>query len=327
MGETRRIEEIEAEGLLLIPDPHVASTPPGQRLPGYTEQILDKLAFCMQEAAGRRLVPTVLGDLFHWPRDNSNALLVALIGLFTPHRPFCLIGNHDKYQARLTDDCSVAVLAAAGAVRLIDRAGPAFRIRGSSGAALVCGSPDGTPLPRLHERSKPAGKDGEEVVWLSHHGISFPDFKDRQIALREIPGVDWVLNGHIHRPQPMIRVGETRWCNPGNVTRLTFTRRSKERVPAAAVWRPGAEELELLPVPYLPFGQVFPDQELPPEPAPGETLKEPGSGFLKGIERLAWRRTSEGAGLKDFLQANLNPELPEARLVWELYKEVVDHDA
>ena len=49
------------------------------------------------------------------------------------------------------------------------------------------------------------------------------------------------------------------------------------------------------------------------------------SNFLEGLARLAWKRTREGAGLKDFLSANLNPEHPETALVWELYREVTDH--
>jgi hypothetical protein len=305
---------IEAEGLLLIPDPHVAATPPGQRLDGFMEQVLAKLAFCLERAARDNLVPVILGDLFHWPRDNPNSLLVALIGLFGPHRPFTLVGNHDKYQTRLTDDCSVAVLRAAGVVRLIDEAGPVFRLQTPGGAALICASPDGFPLPRVFEKS-----EDEEVVWLCHHNIGFPDFPDRQVAPREIEGVDWVVNGHIHRPQPTLVRGGTRWANPGNVTRLTFSRRTRERVPAASIWRPGCEDLTHVPVPHLPFERVFPDQPLPEE-APGGA-REP-SAFLAGLERLAWRRTAEGAGLREFLSANLNPELPEAKLVWELYEEV-----
>jgi hypothetical protein len=47
------------------------------------------------------------------------------------------------------------------------------------------------------------------------------------------------------------------------------------------------------------------------------------SRFLEGLERLAWKRTREGAGLRQFLQANLNPESPETGIVWELYEEVI----
>ncbi len=307
------LPRVEALGLLLIPDPHVAATPPGQRLEGYCGQILDKLRLCLEKARELELVPVFLGDLFHWPRENPNSLLVELIELLRPHKPFTLVGNHDKYQARFTRDVSMAVLDAAGAIRLLAEPGPAFWLHTPQGAVLVGCSPDGSPLPRRVERG-----EAQAVVWLTHHSISFPDFLDRMIIPREIPGVDWVLNGHIHRPQPMIAAGSTRYANPGNITRLTFSQRTKERVLAASIWRPGCEELERWLVPCLPFEQVFPDQPFPVEPPASERA----SLFLKGLERLTWRRTQEGLGLKDFLSANLNPEHPEADLVWQLYEEV-----
>jgi len=307
------LPRIKAQGLLVVCDPHVAATPPGQRLEGYREQVLDKLSACLDKARELDLHMVVPGDLFHWPRENPNGLIVELIELFRPHRPSILAGNHDKYLARFTRDVSLAVLDAAGAVRLMAEPGPSFWLDTPEGAVLVGGSPDGSHLPRQVEPG-----EAVETVWFSHHSITFPDFQDRQLFPREIPGLDWLINGHIHRPQPMIVKGRTRWCNPGNITRLTFTKRTKERVPAASIWRPGMRELESWPVPVLPFEKVFPDQPFAPEPGPQERKSQ----FLKGLERLAWRRTQEGLGLKDFLSANLNPESPETGLIWELYEEV-----
>ena len=115
----------------------------------------------------------------------------------------------------------LAYVDAAGVVRLVDEPGPCLRLETSRGAVLVGGSPDGSPLPRHVERG-----DAAETVWFTHHSISFPDFQDRTLFPREIPGLDWLVNGHIHRPQPMVVKGATRWCNPGNITRLTFTART-----------------------------------------------------------------------------------------------------
>lgn len=307
---------LEARGLLFIGDAHVAATPPGHRREGYREQIMAKLAAALEAAAEGRLVPVLLGDLFHWPRENPNSLLVELIELFRPHKPVVLVGNHDKYQARFTDDVSLAVLHAAGAVRLAAEPGPVLRLSTPQGSVILGASPDGTPIPSEFSKS-----DGETVVWITHHNLSFPDFPEKQVRLREIPGVDLVVNGHIHRPQPPIRVGGTLWVNPGNMTRLTYARRTLERVPSAWGWRPGVEDMERVVLPHLPFGQVFPDDQ-PPEldtAKPGETEE---SRFLLGLERLALRRTREAEGLKEFLQANLNPERPETRLIWNLYEEV-----
>lgn len=311
-----RFDPVTANGLFLVADPHLADTPPGQRMPGYREQVLDKLAACLDRAGELGMAPVILGDLFHWPRDNSNKLLVALIDLLGRHRPFVLVGNHDKYQARLTRDVSLAVLQAAGTVRLMDEPGPQFVLSTPTGDALIGASPDGSPIPHGFDRddSTPA-----VVVWLTHHNLQFPEFLDRATRLKELPGIDLVVNGHIHRPQPVVAKGSTTWANPGNIVRLTFTRRSKERKPAAHIWKPGMAAPEAWVVPHLAFSEVFPDQDFPPE----EQEEAGESRFLSGLERLAWRRTQEGLGLKEFLQANLNPEQPETRLIWDLYEEVI----
>ncbi len=318
----RTLPVIEANGLLFMADPHFAATPPGQRLEGYTGQILDKVAAGLAHCRAETLVPVILGDLFHWPRENPNSLLVALIELFRPCagslRPWVLVGNHDKYQARYTPDVSLAVLEAAGVVTVVSECGPQFRLRAPGGRALVGGSPDFTPIPDAF-----SGEPGETVIWITHHNIGFPDYQDKPIRIRPIPGVDWVLNGHIHRPQPQQLAGTTRWVNAGGLTRMQFTHGNRERQPAALIWTPACQargELERLPLRFLPFETVFPDQELPPEP----DQAAPESAFVTGLERLAWRRTREGLGLRQFLEQNLARDTPEDRLLWELYEEVVN---
>ena len=116
-------------GLLFIGDPHVAASPPGYRLDHYTQAILAKLAFSLEIARAHNFLPVMLGDLFHVPRNNPNSLLVDLIELFRPCHPFVLVGNHDKHEARLTRDVSLAVIQAAQVIRLIDRPGPACSLK------------------------------------------------------------------------------------------------------------------------------------------------------------------------------------------------------
>ncbi len=317
------LEVIRAKGLFLIADPHLADTPPGQRLAGYLDQIMTKLAACLDRAEALGMVPVLLGDLFHWPRDNSNKMLVDLIRLLGSRSGkkavWALVGNHDKYQSRFTDDVSLAVLETAGVLRLMKEKGPQFILETDNGPVLVCASPDGTPLPKGYD---PAPDDPETVVWLTHHNIRFPEFIERAYSIKELPGIDWLINGHIHRPQQTITKGQTTWANPGNITRLTFSRRSMVLEPAAAIWTPGCDDLEKWVVPFEPFDGVFPDQALPPE----EQEAEGESNFIKGLERLAWRRTHEGTGLRQFLEDNLTRETPEGELIWDLYEEVVHGD-
>jgi len=318
------LDTLRANGLFFMADPHLADTPPGQRLDGYLDQIMTKIEACLDRADELGMVPVFLGDLFHWPRDNSNKMLVELIRLFGSRignrKVWALVGNHDKYQSRFSEDISIAVLEIAGVLNLMKEDGPQFILEANEERVLVCASPDGTPLPKSYDRQD---GDPETVIWLTHHNIQFPEFIDRAYSIKELPGIDWLVNGHIHRPQPTITKGQTTWANPGNLTRLTFTHRSKEREPAAAIWTPGCEELEKWVVPFESFDVVFPDQELPVEE---EMEADSESEFITGLERLAWQRTHEGTGLKQFLEVNLTRETPEGGLIWELYEEVIHGD-
>ncbi|QJB56113.1 metallophosphoesterase [Pseudodesulfovibrio sp. zrk46] len=317
------LDVIQGKGLFLVADPHLADVPPGQRLDGYLDQIMTKLEACLDRAADLGMPVVILGDLFHWPRDNSNKMLVDLIRVFGARtgqdRVWAVVGNHDKYQSRFTEDVTIAVLEAAGVLRLMKEDGPQFVLDTGDEQVLVCASPDGTPLPKGYEHED---DDPETVVWLSHHNIQFPEFIDRAYSIKELPGIDWLINGHIHRPQPTITKGQTTWANPGNITRITFSRRSQEREPAAAIWTPGCEDLEKWVVPFEPFYEVFPNQEFPPE----MEQEEDESDYVKGLERLAWQRTQEGMGLKQFLTDNVTRTTPEGELIWELYEEVIQGD-
>lgn len=314
---TAKYGRVKGKGLFLIADPHVAANPPGQRLYTYCRDILDKLEACLKKAVELDMVPVFLGDLFHWPRENPNVLLVDLIDLFRAYKPFVLVGNHDKYQARFTSDVSLAVLDVAGVLRLMNEPGEQFILETESGETLIGATPDGYPIPKVYERE--AGF--ESVVWLTHHNIGFPDFEKPHYTIKEIPGIDWVINGHIHRPKDSIKKGMTTWSNPGNITRLAFSRLALEKIPRAAIWKPGLDDLEKWDIPHKGFYEVFPDQEFPPE-SEDNAITE--SRFLLGLERLAWKRTREGAGLKQFLDENLSPDEPETELIWKLYNEVTN---
>lgn len=309
------MREVDANGFLFVADPHVAAVAPGQRTGDYPGQVLAKLETALAHAAADNLVPVFLGDLFHWPRDNPNGLLVRLIELFAPHRPLCLVGNHDKYLARFTPDCSLSVLGAAGAVRIVSEPGPSLFLRDPKGrTCLLFAVPDGCRFPRSVAR-----QDADTVILISHHDVAFPDFQAGKRTPREIEGVDMVVNGHIHRPQPSVTAGGTSWHNPGNVTRLTFTQHTKTRVPVYATWRPGEEGLTPHPLPLAPFADVFPGGE-----PPASMAIEARSTFLAGLERLASRRTREGLGLREALSHHISPDAPYAGLLWDLYQEVID---
>ncbi|MBM4287198.1 MAG: metallophosphoesterase [Deltaproteobacteria bacterium] len=305
----------EYNGLLFIGDPHLAASPPGWRMDDYCRTILGKLSFALDLATQQNYLPIILGDLFHLPRNNPNHLLVDLVELFRPVKPWVLVGNHDKHEARLTRDVSLAVLAAAQVVTLLAEAGPVGAVSLGGRRVLIGASPDWTPLPQGID---PEGYD--HVVWVSHHDLQFPDYDSGRWTLKELPGIDLVVNGHIHTPKPPQRRGRTLWCNPGGISRLSRSIYTQNREPAVSLWRPGLAAPEVIPLPHRPFAEVF----LPfPEEAASHPDTVDESLFIRGLENLMMRKTTEGVGLKSFLEANLNPADPIDAMIWELYEEVM----
>lgn len=302
-------------GILFIGDPHVMATPPGHRLDEYRRTVFEKLRFSLDLARTRNALPIILGDLFHVPRDNPNSLLVDLIELFRFSKPWVLVGNHDKYEARLTRDVSLAVLDAAGAIRLLDQPGPVATVVVDGSRVLVGAAPDWTKLPASIERG-----DHDAVVWVSHHDLNFPDYESGKVRLRKIPGIDLVVNGHIHTPKPRQQRGQTLWINPGSIVRISRSRYTRNITPVVTLWTPDDHGLESIVVPHRPFDEVFP--ALPEDDDSGDILLDQ-SMFIKGLENLALRRTSEGVGLKSFLDDNLTREDEIDRIIWDLYEEVV----
>ncbi len=307
---------LEYNGLLFIGDPHLASSPPGFRMDDYSRTILDKLSFCLGLASQHKYLPIILGDLFHLPRNNPNSLLVHVMELFRPLNPWVLVGNHDKHEARLTRDVSLAVLQAAQVIRLLAEAGPVAEVRVGDRKVLIGASPDWTPLPTGVDR-----QDVDFVVWVTHHDLRFPDYDAGKWTLKELPGIDLVVNGHIHTPKPPQQCGRTLWFNPGGISRLTRSPYTQKMQPAVSLWRPGLSVPEVIPIPHRPFAEIF----LPltaEEAHRHDALDE--SMFIKGLENLMIRKTAEGVGLKSFLEANLNPDDPQDTMIWELYTEVMN---
>ncbi len=88
-------------GLLCIGDPHLASRVPGFRRDDYPNTVLNKLRWSLDYANQNALLPVLLGDLFHRPRDNANSLVVAALHFYSPSTP-----NKSAESGIKVQDCS-----------------------------------------------------------------------------------------------------------------------------------------------------------------------------------------------------------------------------
>jgi DNA repair exonuclease SbcCD nuclease subunit len=244
------------DGILAIGDPHLASRVPGFRKDDYPHDILGKLEWCLGYARDEHLLPCILGDLFHWPRDNANWLLGTVLELLTPE-VLGISGNHDCAENSLSDDDSLSVIVRAGRIRLVDRT----PWRGTIGdrSVVIGGTSWGQRLPDAFPADNACG-DRLWVVWLTHHDVLFPGYEDAgHITPRAIPGIDVVINGHIHRSLADVLAGETCWVNPGNISRIKRTDSTRDRVPTVLRINVSAErwQKELITVPHKAFEELM----------------------------------------------------------------------
>jgi DNA repair exonuclease SbcCD nuclease subunit len=309
--------DIQYTGLLLIGDPHLEGRQPGFRKDDYPNVIVDKLAWCLDYAATHRLLPAILGDLFDKPRDNPNWLLGRLMELLTGE-VIGLYGNHDvHYNPELTEHDSLSLLIKSNRLRLVSNDAPWRGVIGGRNV-IVGGSSYRQEIP---DSFSPGDAPQPLVIWLTHHDILIPGYDEGRIKPREIPGIDMVINGHIHRRLGEIQAGATRWITPGNISRRSRSDAAREHIPSALQIDVSSSDylLRYIEIPHRSFEEVFHEAVL-------ETTDTAGaSAFIAGLSELQSRRTATGAGLKEFLQHNLGQfEQPVAAEIMSLANEVMN---
>ena len=306
-------------GLLIVGDPHVEGRQPGFRKDDYPNVILDKLAWCVDYARNQRLLLAILGDLFDKPRDNPNWLLNRLFELLKTET-IGVFGNHDvHYNPQLTEHDSLSLLVKAGRLQLVSAESP---WEGTIGGrrTIIGGASYRQELPTAF-----AGEVGQAdaplVIWLTHHDILIPGYDEGRISPHEIPGVDIVVNGHIHRRLSDVQEGTTLWLTPGNITRRARSDASRDHVPSALRIDVSPTQLRIdhVEVPHRPFEEVFHEAVI--DTSAGV---EP-SAFISGLAELQMRRTASGEGLQEFLRQNIAQfEADVASEILALAKEVID---
>ena len=286
------------QGVLLIGDPHVEGRVPGFRRDDYPRVVLEKIKWCLQTAQEQNLLPVILGDLFHVPRDNQNWLLCELLTLFeTP--VYGIYGNHDCRENQLNEHDTLSILIQAGRYRLLSTENP-WRGTMAGRPVIVGGTSWGHKLPKAdafeHETDSPL------IVWVTHHDLHVPGYEEQgHLRPYEITGVEYVVNGHIHRRLEDVQKGQTTWVTPGNIIRRSRSDATRAHIPSvlkleatADGWRRSQVE-----IPHAAFDEVFhPEME-------DKTEEGVPSAFISGLAELQSRRTDTGAGLKLFLEKNL----------------------
>jgi DNA repair exonuclease SbcCD nuclease subunit len=307
------------QGVLCIGDPHLEGRQPGFRKDDYPSVILEKLVWCLSYAKRHQLLPLILGDLFDKPRDNATWMIGRLLDLLHESEVLGLYGNHDCADPALNEHDTLSLLVKAGRLRLVDEKTP-WRGVMNGRPVIVGGSSYRHPIPETFDPGPHIGGERPVVIWLAHHDILVPGYEEQgRVKPREINRIDYVINGHIHRRLPDVQVGTTMWLTPGNISRRSRSDASRDHIPAALRIRVTSLDAErsYIEVPHRPYSEVFHEVVLDNPPV------TEASAFVAGLAELQARRTETGAGLAEFLQANLSQfDAAVAEEILTLAKEV-----
>ncbi len=204
----------EVQGLLFIGDPHLEARVPGFRKDDYPQVALEKFRWCLEHAREHGLQPILLGDLFQLPQDNPNWLVSEIIDSIKEPLP-AIYGNHDVRENSLKPNDTINILFSGGQLSRLSAAEP-LQIQIDGRLVVVGGTVWGDRIPKQF-----AADDfqAELTVWITHHDLLIPGYEDGgRIRPAEIPGIDLVVNGHIHRRLNPVSKGGTHWITAGNIT-------------------------------------------------------------------------------------------------------------
>jgi hypothetical protein len=227
-------------GLLFVGDPHVSSIRPGRRNDDYLASVLGKLSAAARIAHERRLVPVITGDLIHRNAENSMGMVTRLLRVLRefPCAPLDLEGNHGKSQSRFSVGDIELLLAEAGALRLIERAGWVETFDFEGARVALYATPYGEPIPaKLSEYGE---LQGDTRILLTHHDLAFETSYPGAIPLFEVKDAHLLINGHMHKTAPSVRCGMTMLHCPGNIEPLSVD--CIDHVPAVWEWTPASDQ-------------------------------------------------------------------------------------
>lgn len=325
-------QEVAFRGFLFIGDPHGSSVRPGRRLDDFPRTVLGKLSQAAEIAHERSLIPVILGDLFHRSKENNIEFLHQLVGVLRsfPCIPYVLEGNHDKAEATLSNLDALNLLGLLGVVQVVATSGFVASFAFDGHVSHLWATPYGSPLP-----DRIAPREGINLM-MTHHDLAFAGAYPGAALLKEIPGCDMVVNGHMHKTAPSVVKGQTTYHNPGNITRLSVD--TIDHLPAVWEWTP-SQGHTLLRHPLEHSRDVFDMTGLQVEAATPSEMKKAlprmmrlsqFAELLKAQDPLDAERSDDGAVMMEELQALMDEsEAPLAlrALLSAMAKEVLAEKA
>jgi hypothetical protein len=189
------------------------------------------------------------------------------------------------------------VLISSGHFKLLDSN---FTWRGTvhNEQVAIFGVPWGKKIPKEVVRKS----EDNLCILVTHHDIRFSSREeDGSFTPFSISGIDFVVNGHIHKQLDDQAQDGTIWLNPGNISRIVRSDALRTFVPTVLTLRKVDDSWQCsrVQVPHRPFDEVFYEAVIDSDADVAQ------SEFVRGLAELQARRTESGAGLRVFLEANL----------------------
>lgn len=283
----------------IIGDPHASDKPPETRKDNYSQAILDKLEFCIEEGNNRKYNAFIIpGDIFHRkiPAHNSHSMVSSLITIFEKSKCpiYVVAGNHD-ISGNLTNlyQQPLYVLSCSGAVTLLDNRNPVVLTDGDFRVSIN-GAPhsasrdqkDASILYDLNHDEKANCKIGIFHQMILPVGATFFNDYINIDALEDINS-DILVDGHYHEGfNPTVLEHKDKFfVNGGSISRGSSSQFNLQK-------RPVFVEL-LLEKHGDNFDLVYDDIEIPCEDS------------TKVFDTVAIKKRKETQEMKAFIE-NLN---------------------
>lgn len=224
--------------ILFVGDPHITSRQISSRHDTESTMIslLNKMEFIAQLSHELKALVLIEGDLLDNDKENNLQLLNRLSKILSSFygKPYVEVGNHDKTETELTHSNMLKYLIDTHQVFEIKDNKITIKTTIAGKQVEIGGTHYGSVIPNKVTRHS---RNSSHLIWMTHHDLAFGQvFYSNMQKLHEIENVDLAVNGHIHAYQPEVQVGQTTWCNTGNISRLS--RDTEHHVPKVWKWTP-----------------------------------------------------------------------------------------